>query len=325
MGGVSFRRKKGFLPAGDDLDLGGAREMSLGEAQRLCLSSKECRGFTFMAAPGVEVAGGSGRKHRFHFKSSAESVTKSDDWLTYKRRGGAADCRPGKRAPPPPRLRLRVNVLRESPPVFVVDDFATEEECEYMMNMTVPKMSRSVVFGGGKNGGVSSHRQSYSVNMFPDYDDESNVVTRLVRRKFAFAREVASYSELVEGEGQEPLNSVYYKDWDDQYRPHCDGQCHGGRYNRGERIATSLTYCETAKRGGYTYFSRSGLKVVPKRGQMLFFGYKLPPAREGGPPTMDDGHTEHSGCPLREGRKWIATMWYREGMTAEKGWESYRL
>ena len=30
-------------------------------------------------------------------------------------------------------------------------------------------------------------------------------------------------------------------------------------------------------------------------------------------------------CPLHEGRKWIATMWYREGMTAEKGWEAYRM
>jgi len=65
------------------------------------------------------------------------------------------------------------------------------------------------------------------------------------------------------------------------------------------------------------------LEVVPKRRQMLFFGYKLQDA-EGGFPRMDDGRTEHTGCPLREGQKWIATMWYREGMTAEKGWEHYR-
>ena len=51
---------------------------------------------------------------------------------------------------------------------------------------------------------------------FPDYDDEANVVTKVVRRKFAFAREVGEYDELIEGEGQEPLNSVYYKDWDDR-------------------------------------------------------------------------------------------------------------
>jgi hypothetical protein len=140
----------------------------------------------------------------------------------------------------------------------------------------------------------------------------------------AFAREVAEYEQLVEGEGQEPLNSVYYKNWDDQYRPHCDGQCHGGPYRKGERIATSLTYCAVADKGGYTMFTRTGHKVVPKRRQMLFFGYKLPPTAEGGPPTMDDGHTEHTGCPLRAGQKWIATMWYREGMTAEKDWTHYR-
>ena len=49
--------------------------------------------------------------------------------------------------------------------------------------------------------------------------------------------QVAEYEDLVEGEGQEPLNSVYYKDWDDQYRPHCDGECNGGPYRRGGRIA----------------------------------------------------------------------------------------
>ena len=88
---------------------------------------------------------------------------------------------------------------------------------------------------------------------------------------------------------------------------------------------------------------------------MLFFGYKINPQAEGGRVRMDAGHTEHTGCPLREGRKWIATMcaaasrdsacptgrarvalaharvcvaarrWYREGMTAEKGWEAYRM
>ena len=40
------------------------------------------------------------------------------------------------------------------------------------------------------------------------------------------------------------VNSVFYKNFDDQYRAHCDGECHGGRYRKGQRIASSLTYCE---------------------------------------------------------------------------------
>ena len=94
----------------------------------------------------------------------------------------------------------------------------------------------------------------------------------------------------------------------DEYLPHCDGQCYGGAYRKGERIATSLTYCSVAEKGGYTTFTRSGLKVVPKPRQMLFFGYKLPPLSEGEAPRMDNGFTEHTGCPLRKGQKWIATM-----------------
>ena len=54
--------------------------------------------------------------------------------------------------------------------------------------------------------------------------------------------------------------------------------------------------------------------------QMLFFGYKL----NGNPPRMDNGFTEHCGCPVYGGHKWIATQWYREGMTAERGWEWHR-
>ena len=87
---------------------------------------------------------------------------------------------------------------------------------------------------------------------------------------------------------------------------------------RGRRIASSLTYCRVADRGGFTTFTQAGLKVVPKRGQMLLFGYKL-----NGSPYMDDGLTEHSGCPLREGSKWVATQWYREGVSEERGWETF--
>ena len=139
---------------------------------------------------------------------------------------------------------------------------------------------------------------------------------QVARRKFAFAREAAGYTHLQEGDGQEPVNAVYYKDYDDQYRPHCDGECNGGKWRLGMRVATSLTYCTVADKGGYTLFTKSALKVVPKPGQMLFFGYKM-----NGSHAMDPGHTEHTGCPLREGKKWIATMWYREGVDAEKNWE----
>jgi hypothetical protein len=82
---------------------------------------------------------------------------------------------------------------------------------------------------------------------------------QVARRKFAFAREAAGYAHLHEGDGQvgprphahcaptpnpsptpnpnqEPVNAVYYKDNGDQYRPHCDGECSGGRCFLGTRL-----------------------------------------------------------------------------------------
>lgn len=42
-----------------------------------------------------------------------------------------------------------------------------------------------------------------------------------------------------------------------------------------------------------------------------FFTYMGPDGR------LDIGYTEHSGCPIREGEKWIATAWMREGVSLE--------
>jgi hypothetical protein len=35
---------------------------------------------------------------------------------------------------------------------------------------------------------------------------------------------------------------------------------------------------------------------------------------------MDDGYTEHSGCPILEGEKWVITFWMREGVSFEEPW-----
>ena len=66
-------------------------------------------------------------------------------------------------------------------------------------------------------------------------------------------------------------------------------------------LCTYINYCycvtllQAAERGGATTFTKSDIFVVPKRGQATFFSYKGPDGR------MDDGYTEHSGCPVLEG------------------------
>ena len=44
-------------------------------------------------------------------------------------------------------------------------------------------------------------------------------------------------------DGQEDFTIIQYN-VDDQYTPHCDGQCDNAVYNPGGRVATAVLYCK---------------------------------------------------------------------------------
>jgi hypothetical protein len=63
--------------------------------------------------------------------------------------------------------------------------------------------------------------------------------------------------------------------------------------------------------GGATTFTKADVFIRPKRGMATVFTYMTPDG------IMDSGYTQHSGCPVLKGEKWIATAWLREGVTKE--------
>ena len=134
-------------------------------------------------------------------------------------------------------VSLRVDVLQESPPILLVDDFVSDAECQYMVNASMGDMVPSPGYPS------SGTRRSYSASLFPKWDLEGDVVARVSRRLVAFAREVGGYPDIPEV-GQEPLSTVYYREAGDEFRSHCDGECRGGAHWAGRRIATLLTYCK---------------------------------------------------------------------------------
>lgn len=69
---------------------------------------------------------------------------------------------------------------------------------------------------------------------------------------------------------------------------------------------------QVPKRGGGTTFSKANVYVKPKSGSAVLFSYL------GDDGKMDTGLTDHSGCPVLEGEKWLATMWFRKGVTAQR-------
>lgn len=97
-----------------------------------------------------------------------------------------------------------------------------------------------------------------------------------------------------------------------EYRPHCDGSCDGSPHLHAGRVATMLIYCQAAESGGGTTFSKAGVYVKPRKGQAVFFSYR-------GEERMDMELTEHSGCPVKNGVKWVVTQWIRQGVS-RVGW-----
>jgi prolyl 4-hydroxylase len=79
-------------------------------------------------------------------------------------------------------------------------------------------------------------------------------------------------------------------------------------------VSTAVLYCTVPEVGGATVFSKADIYAKPVKNAVTFFVYK---GKDG---NMDNGFTEHSGCPVLEGEKWISVAWMREGVTRERDW-----
>ena len=60
----------------------------------------------------------------------------------------------------------------------------------------------------------------------------------------------------------------------------------------------------------------SNKQIVFTTGNAVFFSYMA----DG---TMDNGFTEHSGCPVLVGEKKIVTQWMRKGVDKYNTWDQW--
>jgi len=210
------------------------------------------------------------------------------------------------------------NVLLDLPGanIWYIDNFITDEECDIMKKHGGPKLRRATVAAEDGTSIVSENRKanqaSYNLHQ---KDRESDPLWPLFNRVLAITN---SHTGLrLRPDGQEDFTIIQYN-VADQYTPHCDGTCDNTPHLPGGRVATAVLYCHVAERGGGTTFTKADVFVKPEVGTATFFSYKN--IKDG---RMDEGYTEHSGCPVLEGEKWITTMWMREGVTAEEPWTMF--
>lgn len=186
----------------------------------------------------------------------------------------------------PPKLKR----ISESPAVFAARDFMTAEECAYLVDRAMPKLSPSVVVDP-QSGRMVAHPVRRSDFASFGVFDEDLVVHALNRR-------IAALSGTEAGQG-EPLQVLRYAPGG-EYRDHFDAL--PGTDN--QRVLTALVYLNDDYSGGETVFSHTGLKVKGERGMALLF-------RNAHPDGRPDMTSQHAGRPVTAGTKLIASRWIR--------------
>jgi hypothetical protein len=197
--------------------------------------------------------------------------------------------------------------------IWIAHDFVTDEECDHLMRHGGPRLARATVAGEDGTSVVSESRKAQQANYNINKEfAASDPLYPLYERVFQATNHHTKYNLTMDG--QEDFTIIQYN-VADQYTPHCDGSCDGTEHVKTGRVASCVMYCKVAESGGGTTFTNADVFVKPTKGMATFFSYK--DIKTG---LMDDGDTQHSGCPVLEGEKWITTVWMRDGVDKQNNW-----
>ncbi len=194
---------------------------------------------------------------------------------------------------------VEVVVSVQHPRIVVFRDLLSEAECEALIALARPRLSRSETVVN-RTGESEVNAARTSQGMFFSRGEGELVAA-------VEARIAALLNWPVErGEGLQVLRYGVGA----EYRPHFDyfDPAQPGTQailkRGGQRVGTLLMYLNTPASGGATTFPDAGIEVQALRGSAVFFSYSQP-----SPLTR----TLHGGAPVHAGEKWVATKWLRAG------------
>lgn len=196
---------------------------------------------------------------------------------------------------------LTLKVISVTPRAFVMENFLSQFEADYMIDQAAPKLGISTV-GHGGDARVAKQRTSKSAWLHRSHSD----LIKSIYRRAGLVTNVPE--EAVDDRNVEAINVLHYP-VGAEYTPHFDWGANG-KVN--SRYCSMLLYLNTPEKGGSTTFPRAvmddgtiGTAVTAVKGQAMFF-YDL----------LDDGNADelslHSGAKVEAGEKWIAPLWIWE-------------
>eukprot|EP00658_Telonema_sp_P-2_P042791 TRINITY_DN3077_c0_g1_i20.p1 TRINITY_DN3077_c0_g1~~TRINITY_DN3077_c0_g1_i20.p1 ORF type:complete len:438 (-),score=93.50 TRINITY_DN3077_c0_g1_i20:196-1509(-) len=200
---------------------------------------------------------------------------------------------------------LTLEVVSVRPRVFLIRNFLSDFEADYMVHQARPKLTRSTV-GHGINAQVDNTRKSKSAWLKRTHSDIMDAVYRRIAAVTAIPEQL-----LWEHKNAENLNVLRYPRGG-EYTPHYDWGPNGKVESR---FLSGLLYLNTPLSGGGTSFPKAQPEMVTvpaAKGNYVFF-YNL----------LEDGNGDvlslHSGTMVEKGHKWVAPLWLWEPSVSGAG------
>lgn len=212
---------------------------------------------------------------------------------------------------PKPRLvtqfshgTVRALMRMRDPEVILFENILSESECKHLINRARASVARSVVVDHDTGDGVQHPIRTSSGTSFKR--GETSTIRKIEER----------ISDIFQWPTRqtEPLSLLRYRpgEFYNEHHDFFDYSTKGSdvhRKNGGNRVATLILYLNDCNDGGETLFADVGLEALPRRGYGVYFSYANP---------HFSSMTRHAGRPPSKGRKWIATVWFKEGVFSSR-------
>eukprot|EP01120_Amphizonella_sp_Union-15-10_P016643 TRINITY_DN888_c0_g1_i1.p1 TRINITY_DN888_c0_g1~~TRINITY_DN888_c0_g1_i1.p1 ORF type:complete len:268 (+),score=47.23 TRINITY_DN888_c0_g1_i1:64-867(+) len=191
-----------------------------------------------------------------------------------------------------PKIK-QIETVSWKPRAQLFHNFLHEDECNYVMKLVTPSLTRSLVVGD-KGQNIESKART-SMGTFIIGDARNDPVIKTIETR------IADWTQIPEENGEALYVLRYEKG--QYYKAHHDFFLTEEKTKRsGDRIATVLMYLAAPEEGGETRFPQTGLKVKVRKGDaLLFWDYN--------PDGSPDPLSLHESLPVVEGTKWCMTKW----------------
>ena len=189
------------------------------------------------------------------------------------------------------------NILSKEPLIFTIDNFLSDEECEFVMEISKKRnFTRAYVLDDNKGTIIDESRTNYCNTISNNDDIFIQYIVDKVSSTIKFPSKNAESIELLRYNKKQ------------EFKHHYDGFKQS--YNsKNQRILTALVYLNDVEQGGETDFKNLNLSIKPEKGKLLVFQNCLKDNQTIHPNSF------HAGLPVLKGEKFAFNLWYHNEST----------